>query len=48
LEEQAALQAGMHEKAEEFKKTGAKIYQEVGSTTAGDSSGVIMRAAPKE
>jgi phosphomethylpyrimidine synthase len=48
LEEQAALEAGMHEKAEEFKKTGAKIYQEVGSTTAGDSSGVIMRAAPKE
>ena len=30
LEDQAALQAGMQEKAEEFKKTGAKLYREVG------------------
>jgi phosphomethylpyrimidine synthase len=31
LAEQAALTAGMQEKAEEFKRTGAKIYHEVGS-----------------
>jgi phosphomethylpyrimidine synthase len=30
LEEQAALAAGMQEKAEEFKRSGAKIYQELG------------------
>jgi phosphomethylpyrimidine synthase len=45
LEEEAALAAGMQEKAEEFKKTGGKIYQEV------DSSGsrtVTMRAAAKD
>ena len=29
LEEQAALAAGMQEKAEEFKKTGSKLYHEV-------------------
>ena len=28
LDEQSALQAGMREKAEEFRRTGAKIYQE--------------------
>jgi phosphomethylpyrimidine synthase len=35
LEDQAALDAGMREKAEEFKKTGGKIYHEL----AGDSAG---------
>jgi phosphomethylpyrimidine synthase len=47
LEDQAALDAGMREKAEEFKKTGGKIYHEV----AGDGStgaDAIYRAAPKE
>jgi phosphomethylpyrimidine synthase len=34
LAEQAALEAGMQEKAEEFKKTGAKIYHEVGGHAA--------------
>jgi phosphomethylpyrimidine synthase len=29
LAEEAALAAGMKEKAEEFKKTGGQIYQEV-------------------
>jgi phosphomethylpyrimidine synthase len=47
LEEQAALEAGMKEKAEEFKKSGSKIYQEVGSGSS-ESSGVTMRAAAKE
>ncbi len=47
LEEQAALEAGMKEKAEEFKKTGAKIYQEVDSRGS-ESSGVTMRAAAKD
>jgi hypothetical protein len=48
LEDQAALAAGMQEKAEEFKKSGAKIYQEVGAGSAGESSGVTLRAAAKE
>ena len=47
LEDQAALQAGMEEKAEEFKKTGAKIYHEVGAA-APESGGAPMRAAAKE
>ena len=48
LEDQAALEAGMQEKAEEFKKSGAKIYQEVGTGSADESSVVTMRAAAKE
>jgi phosphomethylpyrimidine synthase len=47
LEDQAALQAGMQEKAEEFKKTGAKIYREVADPSA-QSAGGGMRAAAKE
>ncbi len=47
IEEQAALAAGMKEKAEEFKKSGAKLYHEVGSGTASGGD-VTMRAAPKE
>ncbi|HJX09534.1 MAG TPA: phosphomethylpyrimidine synthase ThiC [Candidatus Binatia bacterium] len=47
LEDQAALEAGMKEKSEEFKKSGSKIYQEVGSGGS-ESSGVTMRAAAKE
>jgi phosphomethylpyrimidine synthase len=45
--DQAALEAGMKEKAEEFKKAGLKIYQEVGSNTSEDSSAVTMSAAAK-
>ena len=45
--EQAAIEAGMKEKAEEFKKTGSEIYREVASSTAG-SSDTLMQAAPKE
>jgi phosphomethylpyrimidine synthase len=48
LEEQAALEAGMQEKAEEFKKTGAKIYQEIDESHAPESATVALRAAPKE
>jgi len=48
LEEQAALAAGMQEKAEEFKKTGAKIYQEVGSSTSSETTAAAIRAAAKE
>ena len=43
LEDQAALEAGMQEKAQEFKRSGGKIYQEVDTTQA-----VTMRAAPKD
>jgi phosphomethylpyrimidine synthase len=45
LEDQAALEAGMQEKAQEFKRSGGKIYQEV---TAGESQPVALRAGPKE
>jgi phosphomethylpyrimidine synthase len=48
LEEQAALAAGLQEKAEEFKKSGAKIYQEVGSGGVAESAPAAMRAAAKE
>ena len=47
LADEAALQAGMQEKAEEFKKAGAKIYHEIGDTSA-PHSGPGMRAAAKE
>jgi phosphomethylpyrimidine synthase len=47
LEDRAALQAGMQEKAEEFKKTGGKIYHELGDTLA-QSGNATMRAAAKE
>ena len=46
LEDQAALEAGMKEKAEEFKKSGGKIYQQV--TSSGETEQVGFRAAPKE
>ncbi len=42
LEEQAALEAGMQEKAEEFKRSGAKIYREVAPEA------VEFKAAAKE
>ena len=47
LAEQAALEAGMKEKAEEFKKSGGKIYQEVGSGSP-ETAPVTMRAAGKD
>jgi phosphomethylpyrimidine synthase len=46
LEEEAALQAGMKEKAEEFKKSGSQIYVEAASS--GESSAVELKAAGKE
>jgi phosphomethylpyrimidine synthase len=48
LEEQAALEAGMQEKAAEFKKSGGKIYQEVGPSDSGESPVAAMRAVGKE
>jgi len=48
MEEQAALEAGMKEKAEEFKKTGAQIYREVASSGDVQSRPVTMRAAAKD
>jgi phosphomethylpyrimidine synthase len=47
LADQAALAAGMQEKAEEFKKTGAKIYLEV-TGSAPESGGAAMGAAAKQ
>ena len=46
--EQAALEAGMKEKAEEFKQTGGKIYHEVASAGSPESAPVAMRAAAKD
>jgi phosphomethylpyrimidine synthase len=48
IEEQAALAAGMKEKAEEFKNSGSQIYHEVGSVGAAEPGVVTMRAAAKE
>jgi phosphomethylpyrimidine synthase len=45
MTEEAAIEAGMKEKAQEFKKSGAKIYHEIGSAPESD---VAMRAAAKE
>jgi phosphomethylpyrimidine synthase len=47
LDEQAALKAGMKEKAEEFKKSGAKIYQEVPEGGSGDAP-AELKAFAKE
>jgi phosphomethylpyrimidine synthase len=44
LDEQTALETGMKEKAEEFKRTGGKIYHDV-SATAFD---VALKAVPKD
>ena len=48
MEEQAAIEAGMKEKAEEFKKTGSQIYHEVASSGDVQSGPVTMRAAAKD
>jgi phosphomethylpyrimidine synthase len=48
MDEQAALAAGMKEKAEEFKKSGSQIYQEVGSSSPSDSAAITMRAEAKD
>ncbi|HSQ14120.1 MAG TPA: phosphomethylpyrimidine synthase ThiC [Candidatus Deferrimicrobium sp.] len=48
VQEEAALAAGMKEKAEEFKKSGGKIYQEVDAAAASESAPVTMRAAAKD
>jgi phosphomethylpyrimidine synthase len=46
--EQEAIEAGMKAKAEEFKQSGGKIYQDVGSSGAPESGTVGMRAAAKD
>ena len=48
VQEEAALAAGMKEKAEEFKKSGGKIYQEVSAAGASERAPVAMRAAAKD
>ncbi len=48
MEEQAAIEAGMKEKAEEFKKTGSQIYREVASSGDVQPGPVTMRAAAKD
>jgi hypothetical protein len=46
LEDQAALEIGMKEKAEEFKKAGSQIYVKASQVPEGTSAG--LKAAPKE
>jgi phosphomethylpyrimidine synthase len=46
--EQAAIDAGMKEKAEEFKKSGGKIYQEISPANSPESGTLAMRASAKE
>jgi len=48
VQEEAAIAAGMKEKAEEFKKSGGKIYQEVGTIGSGEITPAPMRAAAKD
>jgi phosphomethylpyrimidine synthase len=48
ISDQEALAAGMEEKAEEFKKSGAKIYREVTASSGAESETPSYRAAPKE
>ena len=48
VQEEAALAAGMKEKAEEFKKSGGKIYQEVGAAATTENAAVTIRAAAKD
>jgi phosphomethylpyrimidine synthase len=48
VQEEAALAAGLKEKAEEFKKSGGKIYQEVGATGSGESASLNRGAAAKD
>ena len=48
VEEQAALAIGMKEKSEEFKKSGAKIYHEVTSSSDAGSEQPSYRATPKD
>ena len=47
VEEQTALEVGMKEKAEEFKRTGGEIYHEAGADSAAPSS-LEFRAAAKD
>jgi phosphomethylpyrimidine synthase len=48
IAEQAAIDAGMKEKAEEFKKSGGKIYQEISPANSPESGTLAMRASAKE
>jgi phosphomethylpyrimidine synthase len=45
--EQAAIDAGMKEKAEEFKQSGGKIYHEISPGSSPESSTAAMRASAK-
>jgi phosphomethylpyrimidine synthase len=47
VEEQTALEVGMKEKAEEFKRTGGEIYHKAGADSATASS-LEFGAAPKD
>ena len=47
MEEQAAIEAGMQAKAEEFKKSGSQIYQEV-SSGGSEAASAPLRAAAKD
>ena len=46
LDEETALEVGMKEKAEEFKKSSSQIYIEASSSA--ENSGIEFEAAAKE
>jgi phosphomethylpyrimidine synthase len=48
LDEESAITAGMKEKADEFKKGGGKIYQEISHAHGAASDEATLNAAPKD
>jgi len=48
LDEERAIATGMKEKAEEFKRSGGKIYQEISHAQGAAPEEVTLKAAPKD
>jgi len=48
LDEERAIAVGMKEKAEEFKRSGGKIYQEISHAPGSSSDEPILTTAPKD
>jgi phosphomethylpyrimidine synthase len=48
LDEESAITAGMKEKADEFRKSGGKIYREIAPTRGAPSGEATLKAAPKD
>ncbi|HZD42275.1 MAG TPA: phosphomethylpyrimidine synthase ThiC [Terriglobales bacterium] len=48
LDEESAIKTGMKEKADEFRKGGGKIYQEISHSHGAASEEAVLKAAPKD